>query len=47
MDIEFDLIKSVDENAGKYFDLAKKAKKKLKLSKFGSQNENFKTFEKD
>lgn len=27
--IEFDLIKSVDENAGKYFDLAKKQKKKI------------------
>ncbi len=30
MEIEFDLTKSVDENAGRYFDLAKKAKKKLK-----------------
>ncbi len=29
MEIEFDLNKSVDENAGTYFDLAKKAKKKL------------------
>ncbi len=29
MDIEIDLFKSVDENAGKYFDAAKKAKKKL------------------
>ncbi|PIN73838.1 hypothetical protein COV20_01850 [Candidatus Woesearchaeota archaeon CG10_big_fil_rev_8_21_14_0_10_45_16] len=29
MEIEFDLTKSVDENAGKYYDLAKKAKKKL------------------
>ncbi len=28
MQIEFDLTKSVDENAGKYFDLAKKQKKK-------------------
>ena len=29
MDIEIDLTKSVDENAGNYFNLAKKAKKKL------------------
>ncbi len=29
MDIEINLAKSVDENAGTYFDLAKKAKKKL------------------
>ena len=29
MDIEIDLTKSVDENAGTYFNLAKKAKKKL------------------
>ena len=29
MEIEFDLKKSVDENAGTYFNLAKKAKKKL------------------
>ena len=29
MEIEFDLKKSVDENAGIYFNLAKKAKKKL------------------
>src|SRR3989344_3717935 len=29
MDLEFDLNKSVDENAGRYFDLSKKAKKKL------------------
>ena len=29
MEIEFDLNKSVDENAGRYFDLSKKAKKKL------------------
>ncbi len=29
MEIEFDLTKSVDENAGNYFNLAKKAKKKL------------------
>lgn len=29
MEVEFNLNKSVDENAGKYFDLAKKAKKKL------------------
>ena len=33
MEIEFDLTKSVDENAGKYFDLAKKAKKKLEGAK--------------
>jgi len=33
MQIEFDLTKSVDENAGKYFDLAKKAKKKLEGAK--------------
>jgi len=33
MQIEFDLQKSVDENAGKYFDLAKKAKKKLEGAK--------------
>ena len=33
MQIEFDLNKSVDENAGKYFDLAKKAKKKLEGAK--------------
>lgn len=30
MEIEFDLNKSVDENAGTYFNLSKKAKKKLK-----------------
>ncbi|HLC88876.1 MAG TPA: NFACT RNA binding domain-containing protein [Candidatus Nanoarchaeia archaeon] len=30
MEIEFDLNKSVEENAGTYFNLAKKAKKKLK-----------------
>jgi predicted ribosome quality control (RQC) complex YloA/Tae2 family protein len=29
MEIEFDLTKTVDENAGNYFNLAKKAKKKL------------------
>jgi len=33
MQIEFHLTKSVDENAGKYFDLAKKAKKKLEGAK--------------
>lgn len=53
MQIEFDLRKSVDENAGKYFDLAKKAKKKLsgaqdalektkkQLLKLESQEEKF------
>lgn len=33
MEIEIDLNKSVDENAGTYFDLAKKAKKKLEGAK--------------
>lgn len=33
MEIEFDLNKSVDENAGTYFNLAKKAKKKLEGAK--------------
>jgi len=33
MDIEMDLQKSVDENAGVYFDLAKKAKRKLQGAK--------------
>ncbi len=33
MQIEFDLNKSVDENAGKYYDLAKKAKKKVEGAK--------------
>lgn len=33
MEIEFDLNKSVDENAGDYFDLSKKAKKKLEGAK--------------
>ena len=33
MEIEFDLKKSVDENAGTYFNLAKKAKKKLEGAK--------------
>lgn len=33
MEIEFDLNKSVEENAGTYFNLAKKAKKKLKGAK--------------
>lgn len=33
MEIEFDLTKSVDENAGTYFNLAKKAKKKLQGAK--------------
>jgi len=33
MEIEFDLKKGVDENAGHYFDLAKKAKKKLEGAK--------------
>ncbi len=33
MEIEFALTKSVDENAGRYFDLAKKAKKKLQGAK--------------
>jgi predicted ribosome quality control (RQC) complex YloA/Tae2 family protein len=33
MQIEFDLNKSVDENAGDYFNLAKKAKKKLEGAK--------------
>jgi len=33
MSIEFDLNKSVEENAGTYFNLAKKAKKKLKGAK--------------
>ncbi len=53
MQIEFDLKKSVDENAGKYFDLAKKNKKKLegaiaalresrkKLSSLEAQEEKF------
>lgn len=38
MDIEFDLNKSVEENAGRYFDLAKKAKKKLEGAKEALQN---------
>ena len=33
MEIEFNLTKSVEENAGTYFDLAKKAKKKLEGAK--------------
>ncbi len=33
MEIEFDLTKSVEENAGKYFEAAKKAKKKLEGAK--------------
>ncbi|MBU0470355.1 MAG: DUF814 domain-containing protein [Nanoarchaeota archaeon] len=33
MEIEFDLTKSVDENAGTYFNLSKKAKKKLEGAK--------------
>lgn len=33
MEIEFNLTKSVDENAGHYFDLAKRAKKKLEGAK--------------
>ncbi|MBS3116993.1 DUF814 domain-containing protein [Candidatus Woesearchaeota archaeon] len=33
MDIEFNLTKSIEENAGKYFELAKKAKKKLEGAK--------------
>lgn len=33
MEIEFSLSKSVNENAGKYFELAKKAKKKLEGAK--------------
>ncbi len=53
MEIAFDLTKSVDENAGKYYDLAKKAKKKLegakealedskkKLEKLNQQEEKF------
>ncbi len=33
MDIEIDLTKSIDENAAVYFELAKKAKKKLEGAK--------------
>ena len=33
MEIEIDLTKSVDENAGTYFNLAKKAKKKIEGAK--------------
>ena len=33
MEIEINLNKSVDENAGDYFELAKKAKKKLEGAK--------------
>lgn len=33
MDVEFNLTKSVDENAGSYFNLSKKAKKKLEGAK--------------
>ena len=38
MDLEIDLAKSVDENAGTYFDLAKKAKKKLAGAKVAWQD---------
>src|SRR3989338_9831514 len=45
MDIEFNLTKSVEENAGTYFDLAKKGKRKMEGAKQALQ-ETIKQLEK-
>ena len=38
MELEFDLNRSVEQNAGHYFDLSKKAKKKLQGAKTALQS---------